>query len=170
MKIYVSSLNEAHKSVVEYQPQSIISFVDSTAQKPYFLNYDSYNHLALAFNDIHISQGETSYTQRILVGQMLEFLSKHDMRYPLLIHCTLGISRSTAVAYIALNLHHKNQELQTAHYLRSKMPYAVPNITLVSLADSLLGAGGRMIDAIESLPAPNMKEAGGCKMISTDFD
>jgi predicted protein tyrosine phosphatase len=170
MKIYVSSLNEAHKSVVAYQPQSIISFVDTLSQKPYFLNYDSDKHLVLSFNDVHIAHDDTSCKQRIITAQLIEFLTKHDMRYPLLIHCTLGISRSTAVAYIALNLHHKNQELQTAHYLRSKMPYAVPNITLVSLADSLLGAGGRMIDAIESLPAPNMKEAGGCKMISTDFD
>jgi predicted protein tyrosine phosphatase len=100
---------------------------------------------------------------------MIDFLTNHDMRYPLLIHCTLGISRSTAAAYIALNLHHKNQELQTAHYLRSKMSYAVPNMTLVSIADSLLGCDGRMQSAIESLPMPNMKDSGGCKMLSTDF-
>jgi predicted protein tyrosine phosphatase len=169
MKIYVSSLEAAHHSVVAYQPHSIISFVDSDTQRPYFLNYDTDRHLVLNFNDINVSSYDVTHEQRLNLARFINFLTQHDMRYPLLIHCTLGISRSTAAAYIALNLHKKNLELEIAQYLRSKIPYALPNMTMISIADIILGREGRMIAAIEFLSTPNMKEAGGCKMVSTDF-
>lgn len=172
MKIYVSALQAAHHSVVEYQPLSIISFIDSNATKPYFLNYDSNRHLVLSFNDISMIGSDISNKQRIDCGHLIAFLTQHDMRYPLLIHCTLGISRSTAAAYIMLNLHRQNQEFEIAQYLRDKIPYAMPNMTLISIADTLLGRNGRMTSAIEGLLTPHISkinEAGGCKMLSTDF-
>lgn len=172
MKIYVSSLQAAHHSVIAYQPQSIISFVDTNMTKPYFLNYDSDQHLVLYFNDLNMTHHDITNQQRIDCTHLISFLTRHDMRYPLLIHCTLGISRSTAAAYIALNLHRENQEVDIAHYLRDKIPYALPNMTLVSIADTLLGREGRMISAIELLSRPEMSkidESSGCKMLSTDF-
>jgi predicted protein tyrosine phosphatase len=144
--------------------------VDTESQKPYFLNYESDKHLVLSFNDITVSHDDISSKQRTLTARLIQFITNHDMRYPLLIHCTLGISRSTAAAYIALNVYHKNKELQIAHYLRSKIPYAIPNMTLVSVADSLLGSNGHMIEAIEALTVPQMSHSGGCKMLSTDFE
>ena len=125
--------------------------------------------MTIKFNDISLSNDDIHHEQRIACGRLINFLTSHDMRYPMLIHCTLGISRSTAAAYIALNLHLKNKEYEIAQYLRSKIPYAVPNITLISIADSLLGSNGSMKVAIEALPSPIMSEAGGCKMVSTDF-
>ncbi|MFT6213327.1 MAG: putative protein tyrosine phosphatase, partial [Alphaproteobacteria bacterium] len=118
MKIYVSALTTVRQAVIDFAPSSIISFVDQLSAKPFFLHYDKNTHLALEFNDIHLNINHINDTQRIACARLIQFLTNHRAHSPLLIHCTLGISRSTAAAYIALNLHHQNQEFETAQYLR----------------------------------------------------
>ncbi|MFT6211979.1 MAG: putative protein tyrosine phosphatase, partial [Alphaproteobacteria bacterium] len=46
---------------------------------------------------------------------------------------------------------------------------AIPNSSLIAIADTLLGRNGRMQSAISLLSEPKMQEVGGCKMLSTDF-
>ncbi len=67
-------------------------------------------------------------------------------------HCYAGISRSTASAFAsvcALSPH--RDERSIAQALRQASPTATPNIGIVSLADRLLGRGGRMVSAIETI-------------------
>lgn len=169
MDIHVSSLKAAHQSVVEFHPYSIISFADNKRSKPFFLNYDQDRHLVLYFSDISFTKETISEQYQTECAELIHFLTQHDMRYPLFIHCTFGVSRSTAAAYIALNLYRENQEFEIAQYLRQKIPYAAPNMTLITIADQLLGRDGNMISAIENLTPPKMDQAGGCKSLSTDF-
>ena len=75
-----------------------------------------------------------------------------DRRAPLVVHCYMGISRSTASAFAsvcALNPH--RDEGSIARALRRASPTATPNIRIVSLADRLLGREGRMVAAIETI-------------------
>jgi predicted protein tyrosine phosphatase len=68
------------------------------------------------------------------------------------VHCYAGISRSTASAFAsvcALNPHRDEESIAQA--LRRASPTATPNIRIVSLADQLLGRGGRMVAAIETI-------------------
>ena len=70
----------------------------------------------------------------------------------MVVHCYMGISRSTASAYASVcALNPQRDELGIAQALRRASPTATPNIRIVSLADKLLGRDGRMVAAIETI-------------------
>jgi predicted protein tyrosine phosphatase len=74
----------------------------------------------------------------------------------MVVHCYAGISRSTAGAFIsACALNPQRDEAMIAWSIRRASPTAMPNRRLVSLADRLLGRGGRMIAAIEAIGPGN---------------
>lgn len=64
-----------------------------------------------------------------------------------LIHCMAGISRSTAAAFILACQARPGREAEWLDHIRRIRPQAQPNRLMVVLADELLGAGGRMIEA-----------------------
>jgi predicted protein tyrosine phosphatase len=75
-----------------------------------------------------------------------------DRRAPMVIHCYAGISRSTAGAYVAAcTLNPQRSETVIAQAIREASPTATPNIRIVTLADQILGRGGRMVGAIEAI-------------------
>src|SRR4029077_1502074 len=81
-----------------------------------------------------------------------DFVRNWDRKAPLVVHCYMGISRSTASAFAsicALNPHRDEQSIAQA--LRRASPTATPNVRIVSLADRLLGRDGRMIAATETI-------------------
>lgn len=86
------------------------------------------------------------------VNELLTFVENWDYRNPVLIHCYAGISRSTAAAFITLcALNPDRPEELIASDLRRFSDTASPNLLFVSLADSVLGRGGRMVEAIKGM-------------------
>jgi predicted protein tyrosine phosphatase len=86
------------------------------------------------------------------VADLIDFVREWDRQAPLVVHCYMGISRSTASAFAsvcALNPHRDEEKIALA--LRRASPTATPNMRIVSLADRLLGRDGRMIAAIETI-------------------
>jgi predicted protein tyrosine phosphatase len=110
------------------------------------------DHLRLSMHDIVEELPEMTPPGDHHVESLLAFARAWDRGTPLLIHCFAGISRSTAAAYtVAAALAPKRDELELAQTLRRLSPFATPNIRLVTIADRLLGRGGRMVRAIESI-------------------
>lgn len=110
------------------------------------------NHLLLTMHDI-VEERE-GYVAPALhhAAALLDFAQRWGRASPLIIHCFAGISRSPAAAYIiAAALMPTHCELNLANTLRELAPSATPNIRLISLADQLLGRGGRMTAAIKSI-------------------
>ena len=86
------------------------------------------------------------------VAELIRFVRRWDRRAPLVVHCYMGISRSTASAYAAVcALNPQRNEATIAQALRKASPTATPNIRIVTLADRLLGRDGRMVAAIEAI-------------------
>ncbi len=86
------------------------------------------------------------------VADLLDFVRGWDRQAPLVVHCYMGISRSTASAFASVcALNPQRDEASIAQALRRASPTATPNIRIVSLADRLLGRDGRMIAAIETI-------------------
>ncbi len=110
------------------------------------------DHLWLRLHDIsapldgYIMPGEDQ------IADLLRFVKRWDRRTPLVVHCYMGISRSTASAYASVcALNPDRSETDIAQALRQASPTATPNIRIVSLADKLLSRNGRMIAAIETI-------------------
>ena len=110
------------------------------------------HQVVLAFNDIVAPQpglvppGETDVAAILALGR------SWTGQRPLLVHCALGISRSTAAAFaLACAAEPDRLEVEIARALRAASPCATPNALMVALADRQLGRDGRMIAAIAAI-------------------
>lgn len=109
-------------------------------------------HLRLYFHDIVQDMDGYTPPKASDAERLVAFLESWDRRRPLLIHCWAGISRSTAAAFTALCLcRPRADEEEIALELREASPSATPNRLIVSLADDVMGRGGRMVRAIERI-------------------
>ena len=150
--IYVCSLSRLHKTVEDTGARHVVSLIgdEDRLERPAAIAPE--NHLWLRLHDIssplegYVMPGEQH------VAELIAFVRDWDRRAPLVVHCYMGISRSTASAFTAvcaLNPHRAEDSIAQA--LRAASPTATPNSRIVSLADRLLGRDGRMVAAIETI-------------------
>jgi len=150
--IHVCSLARLHATVEETGARHIVSLLSDEAIVERPLAVAPENHLWLRLHDISTPLDGYIVPDERHVADLLSFVRAWDRRAPLVVHCYAGISRSTASAFAsvcALSPH--RDERSIAQALRRASPTATPNIRIVSLADRLLGRGGRMVSAIETI-------------------
>lgn len=152
MKIHVSSLPKVPHMVTTHRPSRVVSLLGPGTQFPVIAAMGNDQHHKVELNDIRkpidglVPPGETHITG--LIG----FLKTWDPDTPLLSHCWAGISRSSATAFIAACLHNPDANEGTiAQAIADASPTAYPNTLIVSIADSLMARGGRMVRAVESI-------------------
>jgi len=149
--IHVCSLSRLHETVEETGARHVVSLLgDEAIERPVVIVPE--NHLWLRLHDISAPLDGYIVPDEQHVADLLNFVRGWDRRAPLVMHCYAGISRSTASAFAsvcALSPH--RDERSIAQALRLASPTATPNIRIVSLADRLLGRGGRMTSAIETI-------------------
>lgn len=150
--IHVCSLARLHETVEEIGARHVVSLLGDEVMVSRPRGVAPEHHLRLRLHDIstpldgHIMPGENH------VADLIRFVRQWDRRSPLVVHCYMGISRSTASAYASVcALNPQRDEAGIAQALRRASPTATPNIRIVSLADTLLGRGGRMVAAIETI-------------------
>src|SRR5580704_11323083 len=150
--IHVCSLARLHETVADTGARHVVSLIGDEGHvvRPHAVAPE--NHLRLRLHDIsapldgYIMPGEEH------VADLIRFVRGWDRRSPLVVHCFMGISRSTASAYASVcALNPQRDEASIAQALRRASPTATPNIRIVSLADRLLGRDGRMVAAIEAI-------------------
>jgi predicted protein tyrosine phosphatase len=150
--IHVCSLARLHETVEDTGARHVVSLIGDEGNVVRPDRVAPENHLWLRLHDIsspldgYIMPGEEH------VADLIRFVRGWDRRAPMVVHCYMGISRSTASAYASVcALNPQRDEASIAQALRRASPTATPNIRIVSLADKLLGRGGRMVAAIETI-------------------
>ena len=80
-----------------------------------------------------------------------------ESRPHLLVHCHMGISRSTAAMAILLAICHPDDDEETI-FMRvlQTRPHAWPNSLMIELADNLLARSGRLVSALGGLYAAQL--------------
>jgi predicted protein tyrosine phosphatase len=110
------------------------------------------NHLRVSMDDITEQMDGFVAPADHHIERVLNFVRSWDRSAPMVVHCYAGISRSTASAFAAAcALNPGRDETSIAWELRRASRTATPNALIVSLADRLLGRGGRMIHAVETI-------------------
>jgi predicted protein tyrosine phosphatase len=106
------------------------------------------HHLVLAFEDLDTPTDAIITASREQIAAAIEFGRAHRTG-AMLIHCHAGIARSTAVALaiIADRLGPGQEEIALAELLKLQQ-WAVPNLHVVRLADSILGREGRLLQIV----------------------
>jgi predicted protein tyrosine phosphatase len=150
--IHVCSLARLHETVEHTGASHVVSLIGDEARLERPNGITPENHLWLRLHDIaepvdgYILPGEAH------IVDLLRFVRGWDRRTPLVVHCYMGISRSTASAFASVCALCPNRDEEgIARALRRASPTATPNIRIVSLADRMLGRRGRMIAAVETI-------------------
>jgi predicted protein tyrosine phosphatase len=159
--IHVCSLARLHETVEDTGARHIISLIghEDRIQRP--ASVAAENHLWLKIHDICVPMDGYIHPDTEHVERLIGFVRDWDQTAPLVVHCFAGISRSTAAAFVSVcTLSPHRDEHAIAQQLRRASPTAIPNIRIVTLADGLLGRGGRMVAAIEGIGRGTLASEG----------
>jgi len=157
--IHVCSLARLHETVEDTGARHVVSLVGDEANVVRPNAVAPENHLWLRLHDISSPLDGYIMPDEEHVADLIRFVRGWDRRAPMVVHCYMGISRSTASAYASVcALNPQRDEIGIAQALRRASPTATPNIRIVSLADKLLGRDGRMVAAIETIGRGNLAE------------
>ncbi len=150
--IHVCSLARLYETVEDTGARHVVSLIgdETRIERPPGIAPE--NHLWLRLHDICAPLDGYIMPQEEHVADLLDFVRRWDRRAPLVVHCYMGISRSTASAFASVcALNPQRDEGSVAQALRAASTTATPNMRIVSLADRLLGRSGRMVSAVETI-------------------
>jgi predicted protein tyrosine phosphatase len=140
---------ETHR---ERRVTDVLSLLDPGAPEPSaFDAYNEHHRVTLRFHDILEPQlgmipPELKDVEAILkFGKELEGQEAYSGERHLLIHCHMGISRSTAaMAMLLAQAHPEQDEDAIAERLTTIRPKAWPNSRMIAFADEIMSRGGRL--------------------------
>ncbi|MEA2857761.1 MAG: hypothetical protein QOH98_2082 [Methylobacteriaceae bacterium] len=140
---------ETHR---ERRVTDVLSLLDPGAPEPSaFDAYNDHHRVTLRFHDILEPQlgmipPELKDVEAILkFGKELEGQEAYSGERHLLIHCHMGISRSTAaMAMLLAQAHPEQDEDAIAERLTTIRPKAWPNSRMIAFADEIMSRGGRL--------------------------
>jgi predicted protein tyrosine phosphatase len=143
----------------------VLSILDPELPDPEdFRRYDSHHRTTLRFHDIIQPMGSMILPEPKDVEAVLKF-GDELVAEPtvtadahLLVHCHMGVSRSTAAMTTLLcQLHPEADEDAVLSHLHSIRPQIWPNSRMIGFADVLLGKGGRLNAALGRLYARQLE-------------
>jgi predicted protein tyrosine phosphatase len=152
VQLIVCGLADVESLVAARRPSRLITLLDPATGLETPAGLSPEHHLRLDLNDISEPMEGMILPDEVAVRRILEFNAGWDAGAPMLIHCWAGISRSTATAFtVACARSPEAKERDIALALRRAAPHAAPNRRIVTLADALLGRGGRMVEAVDAM-------------------
>lgn len=150
--IHICPLSKLRETIEMSNARHVASLINAQMDVPYPLSVPVENRLFLGFNDIVEETPGFIPPEKIHAEKLIQFVRAWDQNDAMVIHCWMGVSRSTAGAYIAqCALMPDEDERDLARALRDVSPEATPNIRLVRFADEALRRGGRMVHAIHEI-------------------
>lgn len=151
-EIHVCPLSRLVETINKSGAKTVASLINANMDVPYPLSIPLENRLFLGFNDIVEETPGFMPPEKTHAQQLIDFVTKWDQADPLVVHCWMGVSRSTAGAYITqCALMPDADEYELAKELRAASPEATPNMRLIHFADEILGRDRRMILAIDEM-------------------
>ncbi|WP_448950314.1 tyrosine phosphatase family protein [Labrys neptuniae] len=132
----------------------VLSIVDpGLPELTAFHAYGDHQRTILEFDDIIDPEAGKVMPERRHMAEILRFAQGETgagaAPERLLVHCHLGISRSTAAMASLIARSDPNlPEDEIFTHLRATRPQAWPNCVLIGFADELLGRNGRLIAAL----------------------
>ena len=149
----ISELGGFAKSGVSH----VLSILDPGAiEPPAFFDFDPHHRLELRFHDV-IDDSQPQYEPPQLghIKQLLAFGERmigEQSATHLLVHCHMGVSRSSASMMLLLAQARPDVPgLEIADQVLNIRPIAWPNSRMITLGDALLGRKGELVDAVYEL-------------------
>jgi predicted protein tyrosine phosphatase len=134
----------------------VLSILDPGHPDPdAFEAYDPHHRTVLRFHDIidpmeGLILPQPEHVEAVLrFGDEIAARKAEHTKVHLLVHCHMGVSRSTAAMLTLLAQTHPDEnENRLFEHLTTIRPQAWPNSRMVEFADDLLSRNGRLVDAL----------------------
>lgn len=150
-RILVTPLSLLNDAAKRHRPSHVVTLIGPATAVETPEGIVAGHHLRLDIHDIDVPQPELIAPASTHIRELLSFAGGWDCQAPILVHCWAGISRSTAAAFIIACSRNDGAEMDIAKAMRQRAPHANPNRLMVRHADALLGRGGRMVAAVQSM-------------------
>ncbi|BAE52269.1 tyrosine phosphatase family protein [Paramagnetospirillum magneticum] len=129
----------------------VVTILDPQWPDPeHFALYPPHRRTIWRFHDIVNPQEGQSHPTMRDVEAILDYGTglRTEVVEHLLIHCHMGISRSTATAIILMAQHNPGREAEAFAHLKAIRPFSWPNSRMVRMADDQLKRKGALVTAM----------------------
>jgi predicted protein tyrosine phosphatase len=156
--LYITDMDNAgnfHSKEITH----FVSIGDVNSKKPYIKHWgrqpnvyrfefdDTSNEFADKSRYVVVSKSDVENI--IKIGISIKNCLQENFKVNLLIHCAAGISRSTATAFVILNvILGEGYEKDCIQMVYNARPIACPNYLVTKLGDQALGRNGKMSEVV----------------------
>ncbi len=168
--IAICSMQRIDETIAATGATRLVSIVNPHLMPPTPQAIDPSLHLRLPISDARPPRAATHHPARPMIEQLIAFMRDWSQHAPLVIHCFSGLNRSPAAGYIALAaLNPDVPETLIAYRLRAASETASPDLTMIGVADLVLGRNGHLLSAIELIGPGQPAAEGRPFMVSPSF-
>ena len=150
--ITLSDAQWATSAIISMEAEYLVSLMSPKDMGETPSDIDPANHLKLEMDDIVVPAPGYICPCEDHVYRLLELGDQLDGGSEVVVHCLMGMSRSTAAVMILLAQHNPGREAEIAEMVFREAPKAHPNSLLLQLGDRALGCDGALVQAIQARP------------------
>ena len=125
------------------------------------------NHLKLSIDDVTGPVDGYIAPSRAHIDRLLEFGNLLDDNSEVVVHCSMGMSRSPAAVIIMLAQHNPGREAEIADAFFREAPQTSPNKLLLKFGDEALGCNGDLLSAaFIDVPFNSLQKPSCCGLLN----
>ena len=147
----ICGLHDVHETVDESEATHLLSMLDHGTPMPAHADISGGRHLQMFFSDTD-DRADSAAPSLEDMHEIHDWAIAVPLEARLVVHCYMGISRSTAVTLGLLARH--LPPLDAARRLLAIRPQATPNRLIVAHWDEILGMQGALEEAANLFPLP----------------
>jgi|TARA_B110000093_G_C12918515_1_gene388084 predicted protein tyrosine phosphatase len=165
-KIIICGLADIENAVETYKPDMMLTIINKnfSPETPQGLNPS--RHLKMLIDDISEPRDGFRLPEKEDVQKLLDFTSDWDQSKPIIIHCHMGISRSTATSLgLICKLDPDNLDLHVEKLMKIA-PHASPNKLMTKYVDEILGLENKLLKTLDFFDPEPIEES---RIVEFDF-
>jgi predicted protein tyrosine phosphatase len=156
--ITLSDAQWATSAIISMEAEYLVSLMSPKDMAETPPDIDPANHLKLEMDDIVAPAPGYICPSEDHVYRLLELGDQLNGGSEVVVHCLMGMSRSTAAIMILLAQMNPGREAEIAEIVFREAPKAHPNSLLLQLGDMVLGCDGALVSSIHARPQANPKD------------
>ena len=147
-KIIICGLADIQVCVDKFNPDKMLTIINKNFEPDTPSGMDKNRHLKMLIDDISEPRDGFILPEKHHAQELLDFTDDWDKTKPILIHCHMGISRSTATSLgVAGKFAPENIELIIEN-LKEIAPHASPNKIMMKYYDEILDLNNRLYGSV----------------------
>jgi predicted protein tyrosine phosphatase len=159
-KIIICGLKDIEEAVRKYEPDMMLTIINKNFSPDTPKGLDQSRHLKMLIDDISEPREGFVLPEKENVQDLLDFTNDWDQTKPIIIHCHMGISRSTATSLGVMCKYDKENLTKNVEKLKEIAPHASPNKLMTRYVDDILGLDNtlsRTLDFFDPVPIEESK-------------